>query len=153
MSYSDQLKSPQWQRMRLEIMQRDNFQCQRCYDTEATLNVHHLNYERGKSPWEYSAENLITLCENCHSIQHGQIAKIREQAKNPEFLDTLAEIADCGARHLPDFEALVMVINYDYGKTLSQSVLESKRAFAYRLKNSIDFFITELEEKLDKIEP
>ena len=32
MNYSEQLKSPKWQKKRLEIMQRDKFTCQLCGD-------------------------------------------------------------------------------------------------------------------------
>lgn len=34
------------------------------------LNVHHNYYTIGKTPWEYSAEALITLCEDCHQKTH-----------------------------------------------------------------------------------
>lgn len=34
------------------------------------LNVHHKLYVRGKKPWEYSEDNLITLCESCHKETH-----------------------------------------------------------------------------------
>lgn len=66
MNYSEQLKSPKWQKKRLEIMQRDNFTCQLCGDKETTLNVHHINYIYSKKCWEYKNKELITLCEHCH---------------------------------------------------------------------------------------
>lgn len=69
-SYVEALKSPKWQRKRLEVMQRDNFTCVRCQDTETTLNVHHKEYHRNKKPWEYEAEFLETLCETCHKKEH-----------------------------------------------------------------------------------
>ena len=34
------------------------------------LNVHHKLYVRGKKPWEYSEDHLITLCESCHKETH-----------------------------------------------------------------------------------
>jgi 5-methylcytosine-specific restriction endonuclease McrA len=68
--YAIKLKSPHWQKKRLEILQRDNFTCRHCDDTEITLHVHHIRYEFGRDPWDYGNENLITLCENCH--QHEQ---------------------------------------------------------------------------------
>jgi len=66
MDYSEQLKSPKWQKKRLEIMQRDKFTCQLCGDKETTLNVHHINYINNKKCWEYKDKELITLCEHCH---------------------------------------------------------------------------------------
>jgi hypothetical protein len=64
--FFDQYKDPRWQKKRLQIMERDEFMCQNCFDSESTLNVHHKYYIHGKSPWEYSNELLITLCEGCH---------------------------------------------------------------------------------------
>jgi len=70
MSYLEQLKNPIWQRKRLEIMQRDNFTCQRCLSKDKTLNVHHITYAKNKKAWEYSDSNYITFCEDCHKLEH-----------------------------------------------------------------------------------
>lgn len=51
MDYKEQIKSPKWQKRRLEIMQKDNFTCQLCGDTESMLNVHHLTYHKDKKIW------------------------------------------------------------------------------------------------------
>ena len=66
MTYSEKLKDPRWQRKRLEIMERDNFQCRFCDDNEKTLNVHHGYYEKGLDPWEYKENTLYTICIECH---------------------------------------------------------------------------------------
>lgn len=65
-SYKDQLRKPEWQKKRLEIMQRDNFTCQICLDNEETLQVHHKSYDKDKKAWEYGNDRLTTLCETCH---------------------------------------------------------------------------------------
>lgn len=67
-SYSDKLKDPRWQKKRLKILERDNWACRFCDDTEETLHVHHLSYEGKKYPWEVSDDSLITYCETCHSV-------------------------------------------------------------------------------------
>ena len=66
-SYSEKLRDPRWQKVRLEVMNRDNFTCRSCRDTETTLNVHHNFYEKGKNPWDYHMDDLTTLCEACHN--------------------------------------------------------------------------------------
>jgi len=67
MAYSDLLKDPRWQRKRLEILERDDFTCQKCYETTKTLHVHHKVYSKQKvDPWTYADNVLITLCEDCH---------------------------------------------------------------------------------------
>lgn len=63
--YSEKLLDPRWQRRRLQIMERDNWTCQQCYDTETTLNVHHIWYS-GRDPWDAPDEALVTLCRDCH---------------------------------------------------------------------------------------
>lgn len=68
MTYKEQLKDPRWQKKRLEIMERDGWQCQCCFDRDNTLTVHHKKYDNGKMAWEYDNELLITLCEDCHTI-------------------------------------------------------------------------------------
>jgi len=68
-SYFELLRDPKWQRKRLEIMQRDEFRCRSCFNAEATLNVHHKQYFKGRKPWEYENEALVTLCETCHEEQ------------------------------------------------------------------------------------
>jgi hypothetical protein len=71
LDYKEQLKSPKWQKKRLDIMQRDNFTCQICGTTEKQLHVHHLKYEPGCNIWEYFDSHLITLCDDCHRKEHG----------------------------------------------------------------------------------
>lgn len=68
-SYNDLLRSPRWQKKRLEIMQRDNWSCRCCFDTESELHVHHLMYS-AENPWDEENENLITLCSTCHEAVH-----------------------------------------------------------------------------------
>lgn len=67
-TYSEKLKDPRWQKKRLEILERDMWICQKCFDDEKTLHVHHRVYDRKyENPWEYPADLLVTLCEDCHS--------------------------------------------------------------------------------------
>lgn len=65
-TYYELLRMPQWQKKRLEIMQRENFSCERCFCTDRMLHVHHSYYEKGLKPWEYPDSSLHCLCENCH---------------------------------------------------------------------------------------
>ncbi len=73
--YLKKLRDPRWQKMRLEVFQRDSFHCQRCPPSETgeestdTLHVHHNYYETGKEPWEYPVEAFTTLCETCHEAE------------------------------------------------------------------------------------
>jgi hypothetical protein len=71
MTYSEKLKDPRWQRKRLEILQRDEFMCQKCGNGKKTLHVHHKSYRPKTDPWDYPDYIYITLCEDCHKEQHG----------------------------------------------------------------------------------
>jgi len=80
-SYAEKLKDPRWQKKRLETMKRDDFTCLECQDTETTLNVHHLYYEKNKDPWDYPLSSLMTLCEECHKSQR----EFEEEIKKLNF--------------------------------------------------------------------
>ena len=64
-TYGEQLKDPQWQRRRLEILSRDGFACRLCGCESVMLHVHHRWYGDG-APWDVAGEALLTLCETCH---------------------------------------------------------------------------------------
>lgn len=68
LTYSDKLKNPLWQKKRLEILNRDNFTCLICSDTETELHIHHKQYKWGNTPWDYDNDNFQTLCKCCHLI-------------------------------------------------------------------------------------
>lgn len=55
-TYSEKLKSPKWQKKRLEILQRDEFTCQHFNDKENTLHVHHIAYSG--NPWEQLSDEF-----------------------------------------------------------------------------------------------
>jgi hypothetical protein len=79
--YQKLLTHPKWQKRRLEIMQRDNWMCTKCHDTETTLHVHHIEYHNGLRPWEYEDKDLSTLCEHCHL----EIELLKKSEKNLSF--------------------------------------------------------------------
>jgi hypothetical protein len=77
MTYAEKLKSPKWQKRRLEILDRDCFKCRQCGDAESSLQVHHIQYKFGLDPWEYPPDDLQTLCEKCH----GEVTASTKEAK------------------------------------------------------------------------
>jgi len=68
-NYSEKLRDPRWQKKRLEILERDGWMCQKCFDPESTLVVHHRRYLPNIEPWDYPDDLLITLCEDCHEFE------------------------------------------------------------------------------------
>jgi hypothetical protein len=65
-AYSDKLKNPKWQKKRLKVLERDNWTCTLCGDTETTLNVHHKKYKG--EPWDIDDSELKTYCYYCHQV-------------------------------------------------------------------------------------
>lgn len=74
--WSSAFRDSRWQQKRLKIMERDNWTCCNCgaKGEGVTLNVHHMYYEKNKSPWEYDDETLITWCEKCHKKIHENLS-------------------------------------------------------------------------------
>lgn len=88
-AYSDLLRDPRWQRMRLEVFSRDQWKCKSCGAAHRELQVHHKRYERGKPPWEISPTALVTLCDECHE----KITLLRRRA-NDLLADMAADVLD-----------------------------------------------------------
>lgn len=80
--YSQQLKKPRWQKIRLKVMERDDWTCRECHRKDVTLNGHHRFYLRGCAPWAYEMDWLETLCENCHEHREKAIVDVHTALLN-----------------------------------------------------------------------
>lgn len=97
--YSDQLKDPRWQKLRLKVFERDEWTCQVCFDTQSQLKVHHKYYLQGKDPWDYPLDAFSTLCEKCHTeewatcpeAEHALIAALKEKGFFAADIQVLAD--------------------------------------------------------------
>ena len=78
MNYSEKLKDPRWQKLRLHIFERDEWKCRECGDEKSTLCIHHRLYRDGCEPWEYEDKDLVTLCENCHEVERDAHPEIEQ---------------------------------------------------------------------------
>lgn len=123
-AYLAKLRDPRWQKMRLEIMQRDGFSCQFCSDEKSTLHIHHLQYVRGKEPWEYSPEYLVTLCEFCHEREQERPALERQLLDFLKMAKISVGDLQCVAMPMPFgtahtrkiFDILMVLMNGDHYK-------------------------------------
>lgn len=53
-----------WNETRLEVLKRDNWQCQKCgQKVDNSAHIHHKSYDD-----YYALDNLITLCNKCHYL-------------------------------------------------------------------------------------
>ena len=61
------LESEEYRQLCREVLQRDNWRCQRCGQIE-NLQVHHIQWRSRLG--DDDAENLIALCAPCHQKAH-----------------------------------------------------------------------------------
>lgn len=67
--------SPEWKRMRMRVLVRDDFKCVKCNKDTFQLHVHHkVSRKNGGAD---SLDNLETLCIKCHRLEHLKINKER----------------------------------------------------------------------------
>ncbi len=106
-------QDPRWQKLRLQILDRDHWGCQSCGEEEKPLHVHHKYYVAGKPLWESPPESLITLCADCHEKEAEKLLKAMEHltsAARKNFLSFDIEVIASGLdtltlRHLPEVVA------------------------------------------------
>ena len=84
MAKIDEYKHPQWQKKRLETLERFRYSCAVCGATESTLHIHHKRYATGKKVWECENRDLIALCEGCHKDVEDLVKFAREHG--PELM-------------------------------------------------------------------
>lgn len=77
-TYYEKLKSPMWQKKRLEILNDRGFKCEICQDKESQLHVHHKIYKKGLNPWSYPKHNYAVVCDKCHDESHKVIDLFNE---------------------------------------------------------------------------
>jgi 5-methylcytosine-specific restriction endonuclease McrA len=81
MEYNEYLKSAHWYNTKEEALKRSCRKCEICQN-ESELHVHHLTY---KNIGYEKREDLIVLCEPCHTKEHkhpfvvGFMARRKEQ--------------------------------------------------------------------------
>lgn len=70
--YREYLKSDHWKKLRIQAVRRDGSKCTKC-PCRVNLQVHHIRY---RDRFEDSKlEDLVTLCEPCHTQAHGLKSK------------------------------------------------------------------------------
>ena len=70
-NYKMKLQDPRWIEKSKQIKKRDKYKC--VCGNPHKLQVHHKEYRKGKEPWDYDDDDLITLCDECHETNHKAI--------------------------------------------------------------------------------
>lgn len=69
---------PEWERLRLEVLRMDQFECQKCKNRgkyRAATIVHHVKHLRNRpdlalSIWDGEERQLMSVCKSCHEEEH-----------------------------------------------------------------------------------
>lgn len=102
--YSEQYKDPRWQKLRLVVLNRDEWKCVICGDEESTLNVHHPVYHPdAENIWDYDEGHLITLCKNCHENEHDGLSSAKSSV--------LLALAKIGFNTVYEYECLTDIFS------------------------------------------
>jgi len=120
MNYAEKLKSPKWQKKRLEILERDEWKCRICLRDSVPLHVHHRYYFRDKDPWDYDEGFLITLCKDCHGAT---------QRENGALVDRILITKD-----VQDFMLIIMKFCMDNDIPTKIPLLVSQEVGKWRLE-------------------
>ena len=119
-TYKEKLRSPKWQKKRLEILNRDKFTCIRCGDKETELHVNHLKYigEPHEAPNEY----LETLCKHCHLLYHKFNGKVVGNIKKHYVIDSKLPVLVFNT----DVNTKIVIINNNDIEEIIEFVLNSE---------------------------
>ena len=72
-----------WRKKRLEILSRDNKECQVCKEEGRVGKgevVHHIKHLKKYPSLGMTDDNLLTVCHNCHNLLHPE--KFNNQKKD-----------------------------------------------------------------------
>lgn len=82
-------KSREWKYKRRQILQRDNYECQRCKREgkySKGVVAHHIKHLNNRPDLALTDNNLETLCEACHNIEHPEKLKRVEVNRREDII-------------------------------------------------------------------
>lgn len=83
--YAEYIRSPAWRQLRQQALEAAGHRCQKCGISKwsATLEVHHLTYDRFG---QERLTDLVVLCESCHQNADAE-RKVQVRLKNARALE------------------------------------------------------------------
>lgn len=76
-----------WLQKRKQILERDNFECQRCKEEggfSKANTVHHIKELKDYPELSLTDSNLVSLCYSCHNIAHERFEGQKPKIDIPE---------------------------------------------------------------------
>ena len=127
-----QYKDPRWQKKRLEVFDRDGWECSHCGASTNELHVHHVRYQTNKKVWEYEDQDLRTLCRACHSFvtettREARAAFYDLMELSPEAGKSMIEAANCAMHFCPEAAEMLDDLGRLVGRVVIASATRNKR--------------------------
>lgn len=82
-------KSSEWKDKRRQILRRDNYECQRCKREgrfSRATTVHHIKHLIDYPELALDDENLESLCDACHNLEHPEKLKFPEVSRLQQLI-------------------------------------------------------------------
>lgn len=98
---------PEWKAFSTTIRRERQNACQCCKRSDKPTHVHHPFYKPGAEPWQYSKEEVVLLCDNCHEELHEQLNNFRRYVFTKMTPRVLQVINGALAVALDHFDPLV----------------------------------------------
>lgn len=117
LNYAQQIKHPNWQKKRLEVLEEHKFACENCGSEDEELHVHHPYYKRGAMIWQYDTDELQCLCHKCHKEAHAQDEEIKflisdRNICKEELIGVLKAMNDSPFTQLNSYEEIIGYLSY-----------------------------------------
>lgn len=141
MTYAEKLRHPNWQKVRLDIMNRDKWCCIKCGDSNSSLQVHHKIYIKGRDPWQYNFTDLETLCFRCHEKEHG----IKPKDSYTHHVETL--VGKIVAKEEPE---VIVCINQQIDVLQKELITQKDDSIIEEILKNIMFLQAKKKELLTK---
>lgn len=71
MSYTQQLNDSRWHSFRKHILSVRGHRCELC-GSKQSIQIHHPVYFNGRKAWEYTCNEVVVLCQDCHKAVHNK---------------------------------------------------------------------------------
>ena len=159
-AYADKLLDPRWQRLRLEIFERDHFACTYCSADDKTLHVHHAYYEWGRDPWDYDVDTLRTLCVGCHERLTAETRSLRSYMNllsvdcdfDPSDLQLLLSwVSPNGGFCIQELNYLLHLITEEVKTSLPRYPEQSQKAIGWSISALIEQVPQTVHEVVAKV--
>lgn len=156
MTYKEKLQTEDWKIRRIMIIQKDKYACQICgklgYDNclnivgikngdeiklfdeplicpdeeSLELNVHHKCYRKGREPWDYNDDELITLCPECHKKIH-EVSTIPIINNSGVLISNASKCERCGGYgYLPKYSHIQSGVCFKcWGEGVNLNILDN----------------------------